>query len=544
VSSSQKKTALISVSDKSGLLPFAKALAEMGWRILSTGGTLKTLKENGIPADSVSEYTGHPEIMDGRVKTLHPKIHGGLLSVRDLATHREAMQAHGIDAIDIVAVNLYPFKETVAKPDVALEEAIENIDIGGPSMLRSSAKNHRYVTVVCHPADYTRVIDELRKAGATSPGTRQALALKAFRHTADYDAAISDYLAGKVMGEPTLRLSFVKGRPLRYGENDHQKAEFFLEKEALDGHEPNIGSARQLHGKELSYNNLVDADAALEAARDLYDAPAVAIVKHMNPCGYATGKTLDQAFEAAWDGDPVSAFGSVIAVTRQVDLATAERLKGRFVELLIAPGFAADALEYLQKKSKDIRLLDIGSLAPASHRKVYKHILGGMLVQDRDVDLNRKWESVTKAPFPEALKGLGMFTWKACKHVKSNAIVLGQEYAEGCYTLVGMGPGQPNRIDSNLKLCQPRARENLARQAEVRGLKGPEAEGWVKDQVGRLVMASDAFFPFDDNVVAAHSGGIRHILQPGGSLRDADVIATADKLGIAMVFTGTRHFRH
>ncbi len=538
------KTALLSVSDKRGLLPFAKALAELDYRILSTGGTLKALRDGGIPADSVSDYTGHPEIMDGRVKTLHPKIHGGLLSVRDLPEHAAAMKAHGIDAIDVVAVNLYPFKETVAKPDVALEEAIENIDIGGPSMLRSSAKNHRYVTVICDPEDYARVTDELRKEGATSPATRSALAIKAFRHTADYDAAISDFLSRRIAGEPTLRLSFARGRTLRYGENDHQKAEFFLEPEALDGKEPNLGSARQLHGKELSYNNLVDADAALEAVRELHGAPAVAIIKHMNPCGYATGKTLDQAFEAAWDGDPVSAFGSVIAVTRQVDLATAERLKGRFVELLVAPGFAPDALEFLQKKSKDIRLLDIGSLKPASPRKVYKHILGGMLVQDRDVELNRKWESATRIPFPEELKELALFTWKACKHVKSNAIVLGQEYAPGCYTLVGMGPGQPNRIDSNLKLCQPRARENLARQAAAKGLQGDAVAAYVRDQLARCVLASDAFFPFDDNVVAAHEGGIRHILQPGGSLRDPDVIATADRLGIAMAFMGTRHFRH
>lgn len=538
------KTALLSVSDKSGLVPFAKALAELGYRILSTGGTLKTLQEQGIPATQVSEYTGSPEIMDGRVKTLHPKIHGGLLGMRDVASHVEAMKIHGIDPIDIVAVNLYPFKETVARAEVTLEEAIENIDIGGPSMLRSSAKNHKFVTVVCHPADYPRVIEELRKEGDTTPGTRQALAIKAFRHTADYDAAISDWLAGRISSEPTLRLSFVKGRTLRYGENDHQKAEFFLEKEALDGMEPNLGSARQLHGKELSYNNLVDADAALEAVRDLHEGPAVAIIKHMNPCGYATGATLDEAFEAAWDGDPVSAFGSVIAVSRPVDLATAERLKGRFVELLVAPGFDADALEYLRKKSKDIRLLDIGSLVPPRPRKVYKHILGGMLVQDRDVDLNRKWECATKAAFPDAMKGLGMFTWKACKHVKSNAIVIGQEYAPGRYTLVGMGPGQPNRIDSNLKLCQPRARENLARQAEKKGLQGSDSAAYVKEQLAGCVMASDAFFPFDDNVVAAHEGGIRYILQPGGSLRDQDVIATADRLGIAMVFTGTRHFRH
>jgi phosphoribosylaminoimidazolecarboxamide formyltransferase/IMP cyclohydrolase len=535
------KTALISVSDKTGVIEFAQALSSMGWRILSTGGTLKALKDKGIPAVSVSDYTGSPEIMDGRVKTLHPKIHGGLLGVRDNDGHKKAMADNGIEPIDIVVVNLYPFRETVAKPDVELSEAIENIDIGGPAMLRSSAKNYRFVTVVCDPSDYAKVVAELKSEGATSPATRQLLALKVFRHTADYDSAIDEFLSQRLTGEPSLRLSFIKGKSLRYGENDHQKAMVFLEKESLDSQEPNIGSARQLHGKELSYNNLVDADAALEAARELQEAPAVAIIKHMNPCGYATGATLDQAFEAAWDGDPVSAFGSVIAVTRPVDLATAEKLKGRFVELLIAPGFAPDALDYLQKKSKDIRLLDIGKLVPAANRKVYKHILGAMLVQDRDVELNRKWESATKAPFPDAMKALGLFTWKACKHVKSNAIVIGQEYAPGHFTLVGMGPGQPNRIDSNLKLCQPRARENLKRQAER---KGVPADTYVREQLARCVMASDAFFPFDDNVVAAHEGGLKYILQPGGSLRDAEVVATADKLGISMVFTGTRHFRH
>ncbi len=536
-----KKTALISVSDKSGLLEFAHGLAALDYRILSTGGTLKFLSENGIPAMAISEYTGSPEILDGRVKTLHPKIHGGILSIRDNEAHLAAMKANGIEGIDIVAVNLYPFRETVAKPDVSLEEAIENIDIGGPAMLRSSAKNYRFVTVICDPVDYTTVVAELRREGSTSPQTRQKLALQAFRHTADYDSAIDEFLSLRFSGAPSLRLSFEEGKPLRYGENDHQKATFYLEKNVAAAKERNLGGAKQLHGKELSYNNLVDADAALEAVRELHDVPAVAIIKHMNPCGFATGKTLDLAFEAAWEGDPVSAFGSVIAVTRQVDLATAEKLKGRFVELLVAPGFAPEALEYLQKKSKDIRLLDIGTLSPSQNRKVYKHILGGMLVQDRDVELYRKWECPTKLAFPMALKGLGVFTWTACKHVKSNAIVIGQEYAPGQYQLLGMGPGQPNRIDSNVKLCQPRARENLCKQAEIKGL---DVEVYIRESLANCVMASDAFFPFDDNVIAAHEGGIRYIIQPGGSLRDPEVIATADRLGVSMVFTGTRHFRH
>jgi phosphoribosylaminoimidazolecarboxamide formyltransferase/IMP cyclohydrolase len=541
---SNLRTALISVSDKRGLLPFAQGLHALGWRILSTGGTLKYLNDNGVPATQVSDHTGSPEILDGRVKTLHPKIHGGILARRDDAEHVKQLAEHGIAPIDLVAVNLYPFRETVAKEGVTLEDAIENIDIGGPSMLRSSAKNHNDVTVICNPDDYASVLAELQAAGATTLETRRRLAVTAFRHTADYDSAIDAHLSKALLGEQVLRLGFRPGSTLRYGENDHQKASFYPEFESATLGESNLGSAKVLHGKELSYNNLVDADAALEAVRDLQADAAVAIIKHMNPCGYATGKTLAEAFEAAWQGDPVSAFGSVIAVSRKVDLATAERLKGRFVELLIAPGYDADALEYLQKKSKDIRLLDIGTMVPPKHRKVYKHILGGMLEQDRDVDLYRKWESATAAKMPENMRPLAEFTWKACKHVKSNAIVLGYEYAPGGYTLVGMGPGQPNRIDSNLKLAQPRARENLARIAEQQGLSGAEADAFVKQALSHCVLASDAFFPFDDNVLAAHEGGIRHIVQPGGSLRDPEVIATADKLGISMVFTGTRHFRH
>ena len=509
------KTALISVSDKTGLLPFAQGLHKLGWRILSTGGTLKHLNDNGVPAVQVSEHSGSPEILDGRVKTLHPRIHGGILARRSEADHVAQLAEHKIDPIDIVVVNLYPFRETVAKEGVSLEDAIENIDIGGPSMLRSSAKNHADVAVLCDPNDYAIVLAELNENGSTTLETRRRLAVTAFRHTADYDSAIDAHLSKALLGESVLRLGFKPGTTLRYGENDHQKASFYPEFTA-PGAESNLGSAKQLHGKELSYNNLVDADAALESVRDLQGDIAVSIIKHMNPCGYATGSTLAEAFEAAWQGDPVSAFGSVIAVSRKVDLATAELLKGRFVELLIAPGFDADALEYLQKKSKDIRLLDIGTMVAPQPRKVYKHILGGMLEQDRDVELSRKWESPTAAKMPENLQPLAQFTWKACKHVKSNAIVLGYEYAPGQYTLVGMGPGQPNRIDSNLLLAQPRARENLARIAAAKGIEGDAVKTFVDEAMGRCVLASDAFFPFDDNVTAAHQGGIRHIVQPGG----------------------------
>ncbi len=532
------KTALLSVSDKHGVLALAYGLQALGWRILSTGGTLRHLQENGIAAQSVSEHTGSPEILDGRVKTLHPRIHGGILARRALPEHRAQLEEHHIDPIDLVAVNLYPFRATVAKPGVTLEEAIENIDIGGPSMLRSAAKNHEDVAVLCDPEDYEPALAELRAEGALSLATRRRLAVKAFRHTAEYDAAVDAYLAAAMLDEPVLHLSFGPGKPLRYGENDHQQAVFYRE---APGAEFNLGTCRQVHGKELSYNNLVDADAALEAVRDLREAPAVAVIKHTNPCGYATGATLTEAFEAAWQGDPVSAFGSVIAVSRRLDPATAERLKGRFVEVLIAPGFDPEALDLLRKKSKDIRLLDLGELKAPQPRKVYKHVLGGLLEQDRDVDLFRKWECVTKAAFPEALKPLAQFTWKACKHVKSNAIALGYEYAPGRFTLIGMGPGQPNRIDSNVKLCQPRARENLERMAQEQSF---ETQSFVREALAKCVLASDAFFPFDDNVKAAQAGGIRYLVQPGGSLRDAEVIASADALGMAMVFTGTRHFRH
>jgi phosphoribosylaminoimidazolecarboxamide formyltransferase / IMP cyclohydrolase len=535
------KTALISVSDKNGLLPFATGLQKAGYRLLSTGGTLKFLADAGLKVTAISEYTGSPEILEGRVKTLHPKIHGGLLGVRDKPEHVKQMQENGIEAIDLVAVNLYPFQATVAKPTVTLDEAIENIDIGGPSMLRSAAKNHRFVTVVCDPADYVSVLIEIQDQGDTSLATRQRLAIKVFKNTADYDGAIDTFFSNRLLEEPVLRLAFTQGRRLRYGENDHQSAEFFHETESLLHAEPNLGSAKQLHGKELSYNNLVDADAALEAVRDLLDSPAVAIIKHTNPCGYATGKTLESAFEAAWQGDPVSAFGSVIACSRTVDLPTAEKLKGRFVEVLLAPGFTPEAQDFLIKKSKDIRLLDIGSLVAPQSRKVYKHILGGMLVQDRDIELWRKWEVVTKAPFPDSMQGLAQFTWKACKHVKSNAITMAWEPTPGLYQLLGIGPGQPNRIDSNVRLCQPRVRDSAQRIAKERDV---DAEMLTREIFGQLVMASDAFFPFDDNVLAAHETGIRYIVQPGGSLRDAEVIATADRLGIAMVFTGTRHFRH
>lgn len=531
------RIALLSVSDKTGLVDFARGLSALGWKLVSTGGTLKALKDAGLSATAIDELTGHPEILEGRVKTLHPKVHGGLLGRPQIPAHKAQMDANGIAPIDLVVVNLYPFEATVAR-GAALEEAIENIDIGGPSMLRSAAKNHERVTVVCDPADYPAVLAEFEASGDTSPETRQKLAIKVFATTSRYDSAIERHLAKTILSDVRLDLRFGEGQTLRYGENNHQQATFFRESPAIQAGEPSLGNFRQLHGKELSYNNIVDADAALEAARELSDAAAAVVIKHLNPCGYATGATLADALAAAWEGDPVSAFGSVIAVTRKVDLATAQILKGRFVEILLAPGFDADALEFLCAKSKDIRVLEIAPFQSAVPRKVYKHLIGGILEQDRDAKLLEKFESATKIQFPEGKRALAEFTWKACKHLKSNSIAIGYEYAPGQYSLVGAGMGQPNRIDSNVKLAQPRVIDWLQRIEKV-----APAGGW-KSVVGAMVMASDAFFPFPDNVEAAHEFGIKYIVQPGGSVRDELSVQKCDELGIAMAFTGMRHFRH
>ena len=528
------RIALLSVSDKTGLIDFARGLSAMGWKLVSTGGTLKALKDAGLPATAIDELTGHPEILEGRVKTLHPKVHGGLLGRPHLPSHLEEMHANSIQPIDLVVVNLYPFEATVAK-GAGLDEAIENIDIGGPSMLRSAAKNHERVTVVCDPADYSAILSEFQAAGDTSFATRQKLAIKVFATTSRYDSAIERHLAKTVLSEERLDLRFGNGQILRYGENNHQKASFFLESDAVQAKEPSLGNFRQLHGKELSYNNIVDADAALEAARELSGTCGAVVIKHLNPCGYSTGSTLHAALVAAWAGDPVSAFGSVIALTRKVDLATAEVLKGRFVEILLAPGFEPDALEFLKAKSKDIRILEIDDFGTAKDRKVYKHVIGGMLVQDRDAALMEKFESATKVAFPAAKKALAEFTWKACKHLKSNAIAIGCEYAPGQYTLVGAGMGQPNRIDSNQKLAQPRVTDWLSREM-------PDAD--PAKLIPEMVLCSDAFFPFPDNVEAAHDFGLKYLVQPGGSVRDADSVAKCDELGMAMAFTGLRHFRH
>ncbi len=533
------KRALLSVSDKTGLVDFARKLADRGVEILSTGGTWKMLSDNGIPVVSVDSYTGHPEIMDGRVKTLHPRVHGGILAVRDNPEHVAAMQQNGIKPIDLVVVNLYPFQQTISKPNVTIEEAIENIDIGGPTMVRSAAKNHAYVSIVVDPADYEVIASELDKEGAVSFETRKRLAVKAYRHTADYDSGIDAYLSKVYLEEEILRLSYNYGDVLRYGENPHQSAVFYKDRKST---EPSLANARQLNGKELSYNNIVDGDAALDAVKELTSVPAAAIIKHTNPCGYATGETLAQALEAAWSGDPVSAFGSVIAVSRTVDLKAAQVLSGRFVEVLIAPSYSEDALEFLKQKSSALRILAVGDLnAGQKDQYTLKYVTGGILKQGRDNGLFQSWENVTKPDFPESKQKLAEFAYKACKHVKSNAIVLAQEYQGGLYRIIGIGAGQPNRVDALRKLAVTKARENLSSEYAQANKAHPDG---AFPEFSDFVMASDAFFPFADTVEEAFDAGIRYIVQPGGSKRDEEVIEACNKFGIAMVFTGMRHFRH
>lgn len=517
-----KRRALISVSDKSGIVDFARALVELGYEILSTGGTLDLLQREGISAISVSDVTGFPEILDGRVKTLHPKIHGGILAIRDNAAHQEELTTHGIAPIDLVVVNLYPFKATIAKPDVTFEEAIENIDIGGPSMVRAAAKNHRDVTVVVDAADYDAVLEELRQADKVSEATRRRLAAKAFRHTAAYDALIADYLSTQAdETEPeSLTLTFEKVQSLRYGENPHQKAAFYRLPLAAS---PSVASARQLHGKELSYNNIQDADAALAIVQE-FDEPAVVAVKHTNPCGVGIGPDLYTAWEKAYNADPVSIFGGIVAVNRVVDQRTASAMHQLFLEIILAPGFTDEALAILKQK-KNVRLLELGELGPAtaeglrlSAGRLVRSVQGGLLVQDADVRriTAAELQVVTeRAPSDAEVEQL-LFAWKVVKHVKSNAIVLARDFQT-----IGVGAGQMNRVGA--------ARIAIEQAAE-------KAKG--------AVLASDAFFPMPDTVEAAAAAGITAIIQPGGSIRDDDSIQAANRHGIAMVFTGVRHFKH
>jgi len=513
------KRALVSVSDKTGVVDMAKGLAALGAEILSTGGTAKALREAGVAVTDVAAYTGFPEILDGRVKTLHPKIHGGLLGRRSVPDHVSQMQQHGIGPIDVVVVNLYPFEATVSKPDCPFEEAIENIDIGGPSMLRSAAKNHEDVVVVVDPTDYTRVLGAL-KAGRVEHALRRELAMKVFQHTARYDSLIAGYLEKQGQGgegkfPAILSLQFERVETLRYGENPHQQGAFYRE---LNAREPSVSRAKVLHGKAMSYNNFLDANSALELAKE-YDDTAVAIIKHNNPCGVALGATPVEAYVKARETDPVSAFGGVIAFNKPVDLAAAKEITSTFVEVVIAPGYAEDALAELKRK-KDLRLLDIGPLAKVTPEGIdLKKLVGGLIVQDRDLgalgDLTALQVPTQRKPTAEEYAACA-FAWKVCKHVKSNAIV----YARPGQT-VGIGAGQMSRVDS----------VKLAGMKAVLPVKG-------------CVMASDAFFPFRDGLDAAAQAGITAVIQPGGSIRDQEIIKAADEHGLAMILTGMRHFRH
>ncbi len=497
----------------------AKGLEALGAEILSTGGTAKALRDAGVKVMDVAAYTGSPEILDGRVKTLHPKIHGGLLGRRALPAHVQQMNQHGIGPIDVVVVNLYPFEATIAKPDCRFEDAIENIDIGGPSMLRSAAKNHEDVLVVVDPADYSRVLDAVNTNTAT-PALRRELAMKVFQHTARYDGLIAGYLekhakSGEVKFPKVLSLQFELAETLRYGENPHQQGAFYRE---LSGKEPSVSRGKILHGKAMSYNNFLDANSALELVKE-YDDTAVAIIKHNNPCGVALGATPAEAYVKARETDPVSAFGGVLAFNRSVDLATAKEITSTFVEVVIAPGFADDALAELKRK-KDLRLLDVGPLTKVTQEGFdLKKLVGGLIVQDRDLgvltDLRTLTVPTIRKPTDDEYAACA-FAWKVCKHVKSNAII----YAKPGQT-VGIGAGQMSRVDS-VKLAAMKA------QMPVKG----------------CVMASDAFFPFRDGLDAAAEAGITTVIQPGGSIRDAEVVKAADEHGMAMILTGMRHFRH
>ncbi|WP_375260669.1 bifunctional phosphoribosylaminoimidazolecarboxamide formyltransferase/IMP cyclohydrolase [Palleronia sp.] len=521
------KRALLSVSDKNGLIELGQALAARGVEILSTGGSAKALRDAGLEVRDVSEVTGSPEMMDGRVKTLHPKIHGGLLALRDDPAHAQAMEDHGIGAIDLLVVNLYPFEATVARgADYA--EAVENIDIGGPAMIRAGAKNHDYVTVMVDVEDYAALLVELDdNGGQTSRAFRQTLAQRAYARTAAYDAAVSGWMAGAV-GEPTPRRRAIAGtlkQTMRYGENPHQSAAFYTD----GSNRPGVATAMQHQGKELSYNNINDTDAAFELLSEFADAgPTCVIVKHANPCGVAQAGTLSEAYARAYDCDRVSAFGGIVALNRPLDEETARAITGIFTEVVIAPG-ADDAAREVFAAKKNLRLLTTDGLADAgAPGQTWRQVSGGYLVQDRDNGriTAEDLKVVTKlAPTDDQIADL-LFAWTVAKHVKSNAIV----YAKGGAT-VGVGAGQMSRVDST-RIAARKAQD----MTEALGLPDTPTVG--------SVVASDAFFPFSDGLLAAAGAGARAVIQPGGSMRDDEVIAAADEAGLAMVFTGQRHFRH
>ena len=509
------KRALVSVSDKTNLVPFVSSLVELGYEIISTGGTKKALKAAGIKTIGISEVTDFPEIMDGRVKTLHPKVHGALLCVRDNPDHVRQIEELGIQYIDLVCVNLYPFKETVQKPGVSHEEIIENIDIGGPSMLRSASKNYKFIPVLCDPSDYDAVVKELRENGETSLTTREYLAAKVFRHTASYDTMIASYLTERT-GEKypeKFTITFDKVQELRYGENPHQSAAFYK------GMNPqySLANAKQLHGKELSYNNIQDGNAAIEILKDFEGQPAVVGLKHMNPCGVGIGKTIEEAWDKAYEADPVSIFGGIVAFNEPIHASVAEKLSKIFLEIIIAPAFDEDAFEILSKK-KNIRLMQLDTSLEVNAKYKVTNVNDGLLVQDID-DHKITAEDLrcvtNRKPTEEELEQL-LFAWKVVKHVKSNAIVLVKDNMT-----IGVGAGQMNRVGA-AKIAIEQA--------------GEKAKG--------SIMSSDAFFPMPDTVEEAVKAGVTAIIQPGGSIKDQLSIDVCNEHGIAMVYTGVRHFKH
>lgn len=509
------KRALVSVSDKTNMVPFVSSLVELGYEIISTGGTKKALEAAGIKTIGISEVTDFPEIMDGRVKTLHPKVHGALLCVRDNPDHVRQIEELGIQYIDLVCVNLYPFKETVQKPGVSHEEIIENIDIGGPSMLRSASKNYKFIPVLCDPSDYDAVVKELRENGETSLTTREYLAAKVFRHTASYDTMIASYLTERT-GEKypeKFTITFDKVQELRYGENPHQSAAFYK------GMNPqySLANAKQLHGKELSYNNIQDGNAAIEILKDFEGQPAVVGLKHMNPCGVGIGKTIEEAWDKAYEADPVSIFGGIVAFNEPIHASVAEKLSKIFLEIIIAPAFDEDAFEILSKK-KNIRLMQLDTSLEVNAKYKVTNVNDGLLVQDID-DHKITAEDLrcvtNRKPTEEELEQL-LFAWKVVKHVKSNAIVLVKDNMT-----IGVGAGQMNRVGA-AKIAIEQA--------------GEKAKG--------SIMSSDAFFPMPDTVEEAVKAGVTAIIQPGGSIKDQLSIDVCNEHGIAMVYTGVRHFKH
>ena len=507
--------ALVSVSDKTGLVSFVKGLKELGWEIIATGGTQKLLESEGVKTIGISEVTGFPEICDGRVKTLHPKVHGGILARRDVPAHMETLKENGIETIELVCVNLYPFRQTIAREDVSLEEAIENIDIGGPSMVRSAAKNWRDVTIVCDPSDYDKVLAELRANGKTSAETRLKLSAKAYTHTAEYDMCIARYMREQAGLPEKLFLEYDLRQSLRYGENPHQAANFYAAAEPVPF---SLAFARQLQGKELSYNNIQDANAALNILRD-FDEPFCVALKHMNPCGAAVGKTIEAAWQAAYEADKVSIYGGIVGVNRELTAEVALGMKPIFLEIVIAPSYTPEALEILASK-KNLRVMQVDMTRTDAPVPQYISVNGGMLAQRLDTQVEKVTPEmcVTKLKPTEAQLADANFGWKIVKHVKSNAIAVVRDNHT-----IGIGAGQTNRVGS----------------AEI-ALEEARGAGFTDG----LVLASDGFLPFADTVELAARYGVSVIVQPGGSIRDEESVVKADELGICMLLTGVRHFKH